>query len=59
MDNLDSQSRKSNIYAHPCMREIEQYKFGEKGHLLPFYTTTLLDWFEHCVALGKLITYIL
>lgn len=42
-------------YMNPLIREIYRYKFGEKGQLLPFYTTTLVQWLEYCGALGMSI----
>jgi len=36
----------------PLQVDVEKYLFGEKGHLLPFYTETLIAWFEFCTQLG-------
>ncbi|XP_067949476.1 KICSTOR complex protein SZT2-like [Watersipora subatra] len=43
----DIASKKASILA-----DIDKYLFGQKGSLLPFYTTTLIDWLEFCSQLG-------
>lgn len=59
MDTPDMSHKKLSVSsappgpANPIIREIDRYKFGEKGFLLPFYTTTLVEWFEYCANLGK------